>query len=477
MVVCWTADSVVIVTEAVFVQRCRRQRKTTTLYFLVKIVMARTNKTKAPSPRQILSDQGVRRISGLAMRIGTWNVRSLFAAGKLDNAISEMHRMNLRILGLGFIIANTFFKLPKRRLYTWKSPADNKHRIVRNQIDYFIINKRFRNSLRSTKTYPGADISSDHSSVISSINIKLKAIKRTPSKQNIDPRRLKEETTYNNTKQMVNDNLKRVREDITSTESVDGKWDIIQDVIAEVGKENLKPAKEKRKPWMTDEILELMEKRRQYKTKEASKYKEVQKAIRRKIREAKEKWLSEKCIEIEELDKKYDSFNLHRKIKEMTGHRKSTHSHILKDSEGNIIGDTKEKIKEWTKYIQQLFHDNRADLTVNQTNETGPPIIKEEVIYAIRNSKGDKAMGPDEIPIELIKLIDEDVLDVVIDLFNSIYQTGTIPRQWLQSTFITIPKKPNATTCADHRTISLMSHILKVFLKIIHNRIFRTLET
>lgn len=97
-------------------------------------------------------------------------------------------------------------------------------------------------------------------------------------------------------------------------------------------------------------------------------------------------------------------------------------------------------------------------------------------MYAIKNSKEGKATGPDEIPIELIKLIDENAIDVLVELFNTIYQTGTIPRQWLQSTFITIPKKPNATTCATHRTISLMSHALKVFLKIIHNRIFRTLE-
>ncbi|KAG8234245.1 hypothetical protein J437_LFUL007752 [Ladona fulva] len=34
-----------------------------------------------------------------------------------------------------FIVANTFFKLPKRLLYTWKSPLDKRERIVRNQIE------------------------------------------------------------------------------------------------------------------------------------------------------------------------------------------------------------------------------------------------------------------------------------------------------------------------------------------------------
>ena len=36
-----------------------------------------------------------------------------------------------------------------------------------------------------------------------------------------------------------------------------------------------------------------------------------------------------------------------------------------------------------------------------------------------------------------------------------------------QSIFITIPKKPKALECSDFRTISLMSHVMKVLLKII----------
>uniref|UniRef100_A0A8D9BKL9 Reverse transcriptase domain-containing protein n=1 Tax=Cacopsylla melanoneura TaxID=428564 RepID=A0A8D9BKL9_9HEMI len=51
-----------------------------------------------------------------------------------------------------------------------------------------------------------------------------------------------------------------------------------------------------------------------------------------------------------------------------------------------------------------------------------------------------------------------------------------IPKEWLKSTFITLPKKSNAKKCSDYRTISLMSHALKIFLRIIHNRIYTKLE-
>lgn len=40
-------------------------------------------------------------------------------------------------------IANTWFPLHRRKLYTWKSPGDN----YRNQIDYITINERFRDAI------------------------------------------------------------------------------------------------------------------------------------------------------------------------------------------------------------------------------------------------------------------------------------------------------------------------------------------
>ncbi|KAH1010997.1 hypothetical protein HUJ04_000440 [Dendroctonus ponderosae] len=66
--------------------------------------MASKPKATALSPGQVLNHQRVLRIPRLDMmknpkRIGTWNSRSLFAAGKLDNAIQEMERMN-DILGI-----------------------------------------------------------------------------------------------------------------------------------------------------------------------------------------------------------------------------------------------------------------------------------------------------------------------------------------------------------------------------------------
>ena len=72
------------------------------------------------------------------------------------------------------VIANNLFQQHKRRLYTWTSP-DGQHR---NQIDY-ICSRRWRSSIQSAKTRPGADCGSDHDLLIAKFRLKLKKIGKT----------------------------------------------------------------------------------------------------------------------------------------------------------------------------------------------------------------------------------------------------------------------------------------------------------
>ena len=68
------------------------------------------------------------------------------------------------------VIANNLFQEHKRRLYTWTSP-DGQHR---NQINYILCSQRWRSSIQSTKTRPGADCGSDHELLIMKFRLKLK---------------------------------------------------------------------------------------------------------------------------------------------------------------------------------------------------------------------------------------------------------------------------------------------------------------
>ena len=70
------------------------------------------------------------------------------------------------------VTVNTFFQQHKRRLYTWTSP-DRQHQ---NQIDYILCRQRWRSSIESAKTRPGADCGSDYELLIAKFRLKLKKV-------------------------------------------------------------------------------------------------------------------------------------------------------------------------------------------------------------------------------------------------------------------------------------------------------------
>ena len=63
----------------------------------------------------------------------------------------------------------------KRRLYTWTSP-DGQHQ---NQIDHILCSQKWRSSIQSAKTRPGADCGSDHELLIGKFRLKWKSVGKT----------------------------------------------------------------------------------------------------------------------------------------------------------------------------------------------------------------------------------------------------------------------------------------------------------
>ena len=73
------------------------------------------------------------------------------------------------------VIENTLIQQHKRRLYTWTSP-DGQHR---NQMDYILCSQKWRSSIQSAKTRPGADCGSNHELLIAKFRLKLKKVGKT----------------------------------------------------------------------------------------------------------------------------------------------------------------------------------------------------------------------------------------------------------------------------------------------------------
>lgn len=71
---------------------------------------------------------------------------------------------------------------------------------------------------------------------------------------------------------------------------------------------------------------------------------------------------------------------------------------------------------------------------------------------------------------EVIKLKEANI---IAKLFNHIYESGNIPQDWLNSVLIPLPKTNRVKKSGDFRLISLMSHVLKLFLKVTYQRIYK----
>ena len=89
-----------------------------------------------------------------------------------------------------FVITNTWFQHHMKNLYTWRSPGDT----CKNQIDYVMINERFRNAIKGVRTYPGADCDSDHNLLMSKLCINLRKLKRSKVKPKMKWNALLEDT-------------------------------------------------------------------------------------------------------------------------------------------------------------------------------------------------------------------------------------------------------------------------------------------
>ncbi|KAI5735070.1 hypothetical protein M8J77_013749 [Diaphorina citri] len=152
-------------------------------------------------------------------------------------------------------------------------------------------------------------------------------------------------------------------------------------------------------------------------------------------------------------------------------------SSSLIDSNGNELFEPESILKRWAEYCENLYKDERPDLTATPIEDNDiPEFTINQIKHVIKRLNNKKSPGPDDIPAEFLKLMDGVGLGIITDMINSIYARGMIPKDFLQSIFIPLPKVSKAKNCADFRTISLISHTSKILLYLIKDRIYNIIE-
>ena len=249
--------------------------------------------------------------------------------------------------------------------------------------------------------------------------------------------------------------------------------------ITDTAMEILGKHRPKKKKWITDDILEMCDKRRELKNKKhdaqgRSQHRDINNKIRKAIKQAKENWIEEQCEEIDINLTKSNTKRAYQIVKDLTTTKKGRAS-TIQDKRGKSLTEDQEILTRWTEYRSDLYnHETQGDCAVltgpHSTNQDDLPILREEVEAAMTSLKKRKSAEVDNLPAELVHA-GEAMIDILHVICSKIWQTGNWLTQWTQSLIITLPKKGNLKMCQNHRTISLISHPSKVMLKILLNRL------
>ncbi|XP_008180216.1 craniofacial development protein 2-like [Acyrthosiphon pisum] len=230
------------------------------------------------------------------------------------------------------IITNTCFDHHRRRRYTWKMPGY----INRYQIDYIMVKNRFKNQVKESRSYPGADIDSDHNLVMMKCELKFKRI--MGKKKEIAQWKIKNLRDGKISKKYNEDTNGVI---IEESQNIKERWQNLKDTITLAATTTLGNSNNTtRKEWITMEIVNMIEERRKYKSSSSidgqEKYRVLRNLIIRKSREAKEKYLEEKCSEIETLMKTGSSDEAYRMVKMFFGQHKPRAGGI-EDNNGRML--------------------------------------------------------------------------------------------------------------------------------------------
>ena len=101
--------------------------------------------------------------------------------------------------------------------------------------------------------------------------------------------------------------------------------------------------------------------------------------------------------------------------------------------------------------------------------------MQSEVEKAIKEMRNKKATG-DDVPGDVLKLLGEGGLQIMTKLINTVYETGEWPKDFTEVTMVALKKKPQATKCSDHHTMSLITHTAKTVTKILRRSTEKKIE-
>ncbi|KAK3522092.1 hypothetical protein QTP70_024358, partial [Hemibagrus guttatus] len=208
-------------------------------------------------------------------------------------------------------------------------------------------------------------------------------------------------------------------------------------------------------------------------------YKELQRRVKREVSKAKQKAYDELYTRLDTREGEKDLYRLARQ-RDRDG-KDVQQVRVIKDRDGRVLTSEESVQRRWKEYFEELMNEeNEREKRVegvNSVEQKVDKIRKNEVRKALKRMKSGKAVGPDDIPVEVWKCLGEAAVEFLASLFNRVLESERMPEEWRRSVLVPIFKnKGDVQSCSNYRGIKLMSHTMKLWERVVEARLRKVME-
>ncbi|KAK3569080.1 hypothetical protein QTP86_022114, partial [Hemibagrus guttatus] len=239
--------------------------------------------------------------------------------------------------------------------------------------------------------------------------------------------------------------------------------------------------------WCNEEVQDSIQRKRLAKKKwdmdrteeNRQEYKELQRRVKREVSKAKQKAYDELYTRLDTREGEKDLYRLDRQ-RDRDG-KDVQQVRVIKDRDGRVLTSEESVQRRWKEYFEELMNeeDEREKRVeeVNSVEQKVDKIRKDEVRKALKRMKSGKAVGPDDIPVEVWKCLGEAAVEFLTSLFNRVLESKRMPEEWRRSVLVPIFKnKGDVQSCSNYRGIKLMSHTMKLWERVVEARLRKVVE-
>ncbi|KAK3513035.1 hypothetical protein QTP70_000200 [Hemibagrus guttatus] len=219
-------------------------------------------------------------------------------------------------------------------------------------------------------------------------------------------------------------------------------WESTAEVIRETGRKVLGVSSGRRKEdketwWWNEEVQDSIQRKRLAKKKwdmdrteeNRQEYKELQRRVKWEVSKAKQKAYDELYTRLDTREGEKDLYRLARQ-RDRDG-RDVQQVRVIKDRDGRVLTSEESVQRRWKEYFEELMNEeNEREKRVegvNSVEQKVDKIRKDEVRKALKRMKSGKAVGPDDIPVEVWKCLGEAAVEFLTTLFNRVLESERMP--------------------------------------------------